>query len=85
MAKTLSSLLSRSFKAPAERKPDVHRKAREDASALASQHNIEIERIESGFNVWPPKGFAGTDPYDGDHYAGDWSEVLLRVRAYISA
>lgn len=83
MAKTLSSMIARTFKPAAERKPDVHRKARESAKTLAAEHGIEIERIEGGFNVWPPRGHAGVDPHDGDHFALDWSEVLTRVRAYV--
>lgn len=82
MAKTLSSMVSRAFKAPPARKPDVHRKVRESANALAKLHNIEIERIEGGFNVWPPRGFVGPDPYEGDHFALDWEAVLPMVRAY---
>lgn len=82
MPRTLSGLLTRTFKAPTPRKPDVHRKARETATALAKQHGIEIERIEGGFNVWPPRGFSSLDPYEGDHFASDWSAILPRVEAY---
>jgi hypothetical protein len=85
MPKTLSRMISRTFKAPPARRPDTHRKARETAKALAKEHNIEIEPITSGFNVWPPRGSAGEDPYDGDHFAQDWPEVLDRVRAYAGA
>jgi hypothetical protein len=84
MARTLSSQLARTFRAPAARKPDEHRKARETAKGLAEKHHIEIERLDSGFNVWPPRGFSGIDPFDGDHYAQDWSEVLTRVKTYVS-
>jgi hypothetical protein len=85
MARTLSSQLARAFKAPAARKPDLHRKERESAKALAKQHHVEIERVNSGFNVWPPRGFSGEDPFEGDHYAQDWSDVLARVKAYVTA
>ncbi len=82
MPKTLSSMISSAFKPPAERKPDVHRKAREAAKALAKEHDIEIEPINSGFNVWQPSRANAADPFEGDHYAEDWSEVLTRVRTY---
>jgi hypothetical protein len=75
-------MISRTFKAPAARRPDTHRKVREAAKALAKEHNIEIEPIDSGFNVWPPRGFAGPDPYEDDHYAQDWSQALEMVQAY---
>jgi hypothetical protein len=82
---SLSAALSRTFAAPRARAPDPHRRAREQAKPLAAQHGIEIERVDSGFNVWPPKAFAGVDPFDGDHYAQDWGDVLARVKAYADA
>lgn len=86
MPRTLAASLNRTFKAPRERKPDIYRKQREEAKKLAVQHGIEIERkgLESGMNVWPFKGFKGIDPYEEDHYAGDWDEALTRVRAYVN-
>jgi len=41
--------LARIFKARAPKKPDPCRKAREEAKRLAQEHNIEIERVDSGF------------------------------------
>lgn len=80
----LGKVLTAAFRAPAARKPDTQRKAREEAKALAVEHGIEIERLrDGGFNVWPPKGFKGDDPHGGDHFANDWVEVLPMVRAYV--
>ena len=84
MSKKLAAQLTKAFKAPTARRPDLHRKARERAKALAKQHNIEIEPIEGGFNVWPPKGFSGIDLYQGDHFALDWDHVLTRVQSYVT-
>ncbi len=36
-------------------------------------------------NVWPPKGLAGEDPFEGDHYATDWVEALSMVQRYAAA
>jgi hypothetical protein len=78
----LSEVLGRSR----VRKSDPHRKARTEAKALAAQHGVEIEKLrDGGFNVWPPKGYEGDDPHEGDHYAIDWDEVLPKVRAYVPA
>jgi hypothetical protein len=69
-----------------KRRSDPYRQAREEAKKLAAEHNIEIERFpEGGFNVWPPKGVPDEiDPFEGDHYAGGWDEVLTMVRQYVS-
>lgn len=81
--KTLSRALRATFSAPAKRNPDPHRVARQEARRLAKEHGIDIERLrDGGMNVWPPKGFAGDDPYEGDHFAADWGEALPMVRAY---
>lgn len=66
-------------------RPTGERKAREEAKRIAALHGIELERLEDGWNVWPPSGFeeAGhEDPFDGDHYAGSWPEVLRSAQAY---
>lgn len=75
------------FRPEAPKRGDPHRKARELAKPLAKQLGVEVERLEgSGFNVWPPRGLAtGADPFEGDHYAADWSEVLKMVQAYEKA
>jgi hypothetical protein len=80
----LSRALNAYFKAPAQRQPDTHRKAREEAQRLALAHSIEVERLkEGGFIVWPPRSLDDSaDPYHGDHYCGDWSEVVVMVRDY---
>ena len=78
---SLQKQLNALFRAPKPRAPDVHRKARQEAKTLAKTHGIEIEKIGSGFNVWPPKGSVN-DPFDGDHYAQDWAQVLLMVKEY---
>lgn len=81
--KNLSSSLSRLFKPATARPPDTHRKAREEAKKLAKAHNVEVEQIKGGgMNVWPPRGFLLQDPWDGDHYAQDWTEALYMVRTY---
>lgn len=89
MAKTFGAMLGQLLRTPAKRQADPHRKAREEATKLAAAHGIEIERFKKvdggGFNVFPPKGFTGEDPHDGNHYAVDWQEVLEHVRAYVPA
>lgn len=84
--KNLSAMLGQVFK-PAAKPKDPFRKARAEAKQLASQHGIEIEPLRPGFNVWAPAGLSDTpaDPFEGDHYADDWSDVLERVKAYVSA
>lgn len=72
------------FRPEAAKRGDPHRKARELARPLAKKLGVEVERLDgSGFNVWPPRALqAGADPFEGDHYAADWSEVLTMVLAY---
>ena len=82
MANALQRELRRMFTPAPARRADPHRKARELAKPLAKLHGIELEKIEGGWNVWPPKTFSQADPWDGDHMAQDWSEVLLMVRTY---
>ena len=37
-------------------------------------------------NVWPPKGLADClDPFDGDHFAEDWTDALSMVKQYVAA
>lgn len=79
--KALGKLLAATFTAPAPKNPDTHRKAREEAKRLAALCGCEIEKCDSGWNVWPPKN-APTDPFDGDHYGQNWTEVLALVRHY---
>lgn len=85
--KALNRALTRLFKPTAPKRPDTHRKAREEAKRLAALHGIEIEAFKpkdgTGMNVWPPKGFKGKDPHEGDHYAEDWTDALERVKAYV--
>lgn len=82
--KTLSASLGRMFKPAHVRKADMQRKAREEAKRLAIAHGVEIESFkgEGGMNVWPPKAYRLQDPWEGDHYAQDWSEALYMVRTY---
>jgi hypothetical protein len=83
--RTLSGMLGAAFKAPAVKKPDTHRRAREEAKRLAALCGCEIEKCSSGgWNVWPPKASV-VDPFDGDHYAQDWAEVLVMVAQYAKA
>lgn len=67
--------------APA-RRPDSHRKARELVKPMVKKHGIELENIDCGTNVLPPKDMVLADLWEGDHYAQDRSEVLLMVRTY---
>lgn len=84
MKTTLGKMVAATFKAPVPRRADPFRKARKEARALAEKHGVQIERLRGGgFNVWPPKGFVGNDPHEGDHFANDWNEVLPMVRAYV--
>lgn len=81
--KTLSTSLGRLFKPTPTRKPDAQRKAREEAKRFAALHGIAIEALKGGgMNVWPPRSFHLQDPWEGDHYAQDWSEALPMVRTY---
>ena len=79
----LGASLNRLFKPAAPRKPDTGRKHREWAKPVAKEYGIEIEPIDGGFNVWPPKGLDDAlDPHNGDHYAQDWAEVASMVKDY---
>lgn len=83
--RTLQAALRRQFVQAAPRKPDVHRKDREWAKPVAAEYGIEIERIGTGFNVWPPKALfeqGRPDMHDGDHYCGNWAEVAVMVKEY---
>lgn len=82
--RTLQRQLGSMFKPRAGRKPDSHRAAREQAKRIALQRGIEVEPLQGGgFNGWPPRALdPGSDPFEGDHYAGDWSEVLEHVQGY---
>lgn len=81
--RTLAAALARTFKAPAPRRPDPHRKQREQAKAWASDWHVEIERLPGGgFNVWPPKDWTLPDPLEGDHFCSDWAEVYDAVCYY---
>lgn len=83
----LQTQLGALFGPEAPKRGDPHRKARELARPLAKLLGVEVEPLEgSGFNVWPPRALAaGADPFEGDHYAADWSEVLKMVQAYAKA
>ena len=82
MTHPLSRMLAQTFKPAAPRRTDPHRRAREQAKRLASLVGCEIEPMSGGgMNVWAPANCA-SDPYDGDHYAADWSDALERVRRY---
>lgn len=82
--RALKKSLNNLFSTPKKRAPDNHRKAREAAKPLIQKLGIELEKFrEGGFNVWPPKTLADhDDPFEGDHYANDWDDVLERVQAY---
>lgn len=68
------------------RRPDPDRKHREWAKPVAAEYGIEIERLDGGWNVWPPKALTNKpgwdDPYDGDHFCGNWSEIRTMVSQY---
>lgn len=85
--KQLEQALGSVFKSPSPRKPDPQRRQREEAKQLASKHGIEIEKLrEGGMNVWPPKALPDClDPFDGDHFAEDWTDVLSMVKDYVAA
>lgn len=85
--KSLRRSLGALFTPRAVRRGDPHRKAREKSTRLALQLGVEVERFrEGGFNVWPPKGLADeNDPFAGDHYATDWTEVLEHMQGYATA
>ena len=80
----LAVALGRVFHAPAIKRPDTQRRQREEAKKLAAAHGIEIEKFpEGGMNVWPPKGLDDAlDPFEGDHYADNWTAALAMVKQY---
>lgn len=78
----LSRALRATFRPAPARAPDPQRKARELAKPLAAQHKIEIERDGHCLIVYPPAGYKGVDPWDGNHYAEDWAEALVMIRHY---
>lgn len=78
----LSRALTRTFRPAPARRPDPHRAAREAAKPIAAEHGITIERDGHCVVVYPPRGFTGTDPWDGNHYAEHWGEALVMVRHY---
>ena len=78
---SLGRMLHQTFAPPAPRKKDAQRKAREQAKPLIKRLGIDLEKCDSGWNVWPPKSIE-VDPFDGDHYAQDWNEVLLMAQRY---
>lgn len=87
MATTLEHLLGQVLRRPRPRAKERpgNPAARAEAQRLLSGSSIEIERLTGGgFNVWPPKDWRGTDPFEGDHYANDWIEALPMVRAYVA-
>ena len=82
--KTLSRNLASLFKPVALKKPgQLHRAARQKTKRLAATLHVQIETFkgESGLNVRPTKRI-DVDPFDGDHYAQDWTDALQRVQAY---
>ena len=85
--KSLERSLSAFFTPRAERRGDPHRKSREASKRLALQLGVEVEPLrEGGFNVWPPRGLDDNDdPFRGDHYACDWTEVLEHLQGYKNA
>ena len=74
------------FQPAAKRNPDPYRKDREWAKPVAAEYGIEIEKCDSGWNVWPPKALckrAGwVDAHEGGHYCQDWSEIRAMVTDY---
>lgn len=83
--KALTRALTAALKPPGRRgNPDPHCRARQRAKCLAVEHSIELEPCAPGINVWPPRGLS-VDPFEGDHYASDWSEALAMVEAYAAA
>lgn len=82
--RTLNNALNKMFRAPKHRAPDTYRKEREAAKPLIAKLGIQLEKLPGGgFNVWPPKALGDKeDPFDGDHYAIDWEEVLKIVKEY---
>jgi hypothetical protein len=85
--RTLSKMLDAVFRAPAPSRRDPHRRARAEAKALALALGSEVEPLrDGGMNVWPPAGIGpDEDPFDGDHYAQNWTEAATMLRAYRDA
>mgnify|MGYP000007546961 FL=1 len=85
--KQLEQTLGRVFKSHSPKKSDTQRRQREEAKQLASEHGIELEKLrEGGMNVWPPKALPDClDPFDGDHFAEDWTDALSMVKQYVAA
>ena len=57
--------------------------AETDLAALAAQRRkVEVSRRgqDIDYAVYPPEGIE--DPYEGDHMAWDWNEVLEMVEEY---
>lgn len=85
----LQRSLKLTFAPTRPRQTRAARGARLEAVHTAAQHGIEIEPFDrsggGGMNVWPPKGLAGEDPFEGDHYATDWVEALSMVQRYAAA
>lgn len=78
--------------------PVVRVPERIEAKRLAAQHGIELTSVsmydrlnpeDDGVFVYPPDGFYGPDndgdPYDDQHVAYDWAEVLEHVKTYAAA
>lgn len=65
-------------------KTDPHRKARIEAKAIAREYGIEIARENDLWWVYGPDWIEeeGLDPFDGDHMAESWPEILSRVNDY---
>jgi hypothetical protein len=61
---------------------DIHRKAREKAKKLAEENDIQIEKTDGGFSVYPPSHWQGDDPHEGHRHCNDWEEVLVMVQEY---
>lgn len=65
------------------RQPEPHQAERKESRMLAAARGFEIERhMDGGFIVHPPADLVAPDPFEGDHRADDWPEVLVMARAY---
>lgn len=64
-------------------------KGRTEAKRLAEQYGIVIDKEPGMESTWvgPPDWMEGEelDPYYDDHYVGEWSEILERVKGYVEA
>jgi hypothetical protein len=71
-----------------KRKPDPHRKARQEGRRLIAGTTIEVEKDSCGVGllVWPPGDWSDDetweDPADGDHLRADWGDALPLLREY---